>query len=170
MVLGPVLQPQYSLSRKLSDNTECRRHQIRKTNLTLQQLSINSNMRYFAPNALPRSFESGRYALPTARFARQTLAVEWKISHHALNFNCSVGCHITVCCEAYCRGVLGRAQKSLHWTPSPRQWGARERKTPIHRSSSSISAHFSRCSREDEDELRYLRLPLPITGSTISPR
>ena len=47
LVLGPVLQPQYSLSRKLSDNTECRRHQIRKTNLTLQQLSINSNSRYF---------------------------------------------------------------------------------------------------------------------------
>ena len=47
LILGPVLQPQYSLSRKLSDNTECRRHQIRKTNLSLQQLSINSNMRYF---------------------------------------------------------------------------------------------------------------------------
>lgn len=47
LILGPVLQPQYSLSRKLSDNTECRRHQIRKTNLSLQQLSINSNSRYF---------------------------------------------------------------------------------------------------------------------------
>lgn len=80
LILGPVLQPQYSLSRKLSDNTDVMTERIRKTNLSLQQLSINSNSRYFAPNALPRSFESGRYALPTARFARQTLAVEWKTS------------------------------------------------------------------------------------------
>lgn len=68
-VLGPVLQPQYSLSRKLSDNTECRRHQIRKTNLSLRTISINSNMRYFAPNALLCSFAFCQYALPTARFA-----------------------------------------------------------------------------------------------------
>ena len=72
-----------------------------------------------------------------------------------------MGCHITLSCKAYCRGVLGKAQKSLHWAPSPRQWGARERETPIHRSSSRISARFSRCSREDEDELGYLRPPTP---------
>ena len=119
LIFKAFFRARHSLSRKLSDNTECRRHQIRKTNLSLQQLSINSNMRYFAPNARPRSFESGRYALPTARFARQTLAVEWKINHHALNFNCSVGCHITVCCKAYCRGVLGKAQKSLPRASSP---------------------------------------------------
>ena len=42
-----MLQPQYSLSRELSDNTDVSRHQIRKTNLSLQTISINSNSRYF---------------------------------------------------------------------------------------------------------------------------
>ena len=110
LVLGPVLQPQYSLSRKLSDNTECRRHQIRKTNLSLQTISINSNSRYFAQNARPCSFAFRRYALPTARFARQTLAVEWKVSSQARNIISDSTGHITLSCEAYCRGVLGKAK------------------------------------------------------------
>ena len=46
LILGPVFGARHSPANS-PDNTECRRHQIRKTNLTLQQLSINSNMRYF---------------------------------------------------------------------------------------------------------------------------
>ena len=77
---GPSFAASVFAQPKLSDNTDATTERIRKTNLSLQTISINSNMRYFAPNARPCSFESGRYALPTARFARQTLAVEWKTS------------------------------------------------------------------------------------------
>lgn len=45
---SPANSPQY----------RCR-HQIRKTNLSLQTISINSNSHNSAPNALPLSFESG---------------------------------------------------------------------------------------------------------------
>ena len=38
LIFDPVLQPQYSLSRKLSDNTDVVTERIRKTNLSLKQL------------------------------------------------------------------------------------------------------------------------------------
>lgn len=58
-------------------------------------------MRYFAQNARPRSFAFRRYALPTARFARQTLAVEWKVSSQARNIIPDSTGHITLSCKAY---------------------------------------------------------------------
>ena len=47
--------------------------------ISLQTTSINSNSRYFAPNARPRSFAFRQYALPTAD-SLQALAVEWKVN------------------------------------------------------------------------------------------
>lgn len=101
LIFGVIFRAQCSLSELAPDNTDVMTERIRKTNLSLQTISINSNTRRFAPNARPYISRIGRYALPTARFARQALAVEWKIYHHALNVDSSVDCHITVCCKAY---------------------------------------------------------------------
>ena len=76
-------------------------HQIRKTNLSLQTISINSNSHYFGEIMRSVQFRFLPVRLTDGQIRSQALAVEWKISHHALNFNCSVGCHITVCREAY---------------------------------------------------------------------
>lgn len=44
---GPSFAASVFAQQTRPDNTECRRHQIRKTNLSLQTISINSNSHYF---------------------------------------------------------------------------------------------------------------------------
>ena len=107
LVLGPVLQPQYSLSRKLSDNTDVTTERIRKTNLTLQQLSINSNMRYFGEIMRSVQFRISPVRLTDGQIRSSDLSGGVENQHLCINNHSQRGLpHYTVL-----QGVLQRSAR-----------------------------------------------------------
>lgn len=99
-----------ALASKLAPNTDVMPHQIRKTNLSLQTISINSNSHYFGEIMRSVQFRFLPVRLTDCQIRSQALAVEWKIIRHALNFSCSTGATLQSAVRRTHRGVLGKAE------------------------------------------------------------